>query len=146
VEIKVIGRVYNEVKEKPVADYNWGELVSEIVVNPDLVEALDALDGFSHIMVFWLMHKIDTNGQIALKVHPKGRRDLPLVGLFATRSPHRPNTMGKATVRLLGIKGNTLKVKGLDALDGTPVIDIKPYIPDYDSVQDASVPPWIRKL
>ena len=146
VKLKVIGRVSNELKEKPAADYNWGKLVSEIVVDPGLTEALEGLEDFSHIMVFWLMHKIDATGQIALKIYPKGQRDLPLVGLFATRSPHRPNPLGKATVRLLGIKGNTLKVKGLDALDGTPVVDIKPYIPGYDSVDGASVPPWIKRL
>ena len=145
-KLKVIGRVRNEVKEKPAADYNWGELVSEIVVDPSLTEALDGLEDFSHIMVFWLMHKIDVTKQTALKVHPKGKRDLPLVGLFATRSPHRPNPLGKATVRLLGVRGNILKVKGLDALDGTPVIDIKPYIPGCDSVDGASVPPWIKNL
>jgi len=146
VKIRVIGRVGNKVKEKPAADYNWNELVSEIVIDKKLTEALDGLEDFSHIMVFWLMHKIDENRQIALKVHPKGRRDLPLVGRFVSRSPHRPSPLGKATVKLLGIKGNTLKVKGLDALDGTPVIDIKPYIPGYDSVEDARVPLWIKRL
>jgi tRNA-Thr(GGU) m(6)t(6)A37 methyltransferase TsaA len=146
IRLQVIGRVSNEVKEKPAADYNWGELVSEIVIDPCLTEALDGLEDFSHIIVFWLMHKVDAAGQIALKVHPKGRRDLPLVGLFATRSPHRPNPLGKATVRLLERKGNILKVKGLDALDGTPVIDLKPYIPGYDSASGARVPSWIKRL
>jgi len=144
--IEVIGRVRNELKEKPAADYDWGKLVSEIVINPGLTEALEGLDGFSHIMVFWLMHKLDDAGRITLKVHPKGHRDLPLVGLFNTRSPYRPTPLGKATVRLLGIKDNTLKVKGLDALDGAPIIDIKPYIPGYDSVENASVPFWVKRL
>ncbi len=146
VELKIIGRVSNKVKEKPAADYKWGELISEIIIDPCLTEALEGLEGFSHIMVFCLMHKVGSEKRAALKVHPRGRRDLPLVGLLATRSPHRPNPLGKATVRLLGIEGNILKVKGLDALDGTPVIDIKPYIPGYDSASDASVPTWVNKL
>ena len=72
-----------------------------------------------------------------------GKQELPLVGLFATRSPNRPNPVGIATVRLLERQGNILKVEGLDAIDGTPIIDIKPYIPGYDSATDAKVPPWI---
>ncbi|UCH42652.1 MAG: SAM-dependent methyltransferase [Dehalococcoidales bacterium] len=78
-----------------------------------------------------------------LRVHPRGRQELPLRGIFAVRTPNRPNRIGKATVRLIEIDDNILKVKGLDALDGSPVIDIKPYIPGYDSVDEASVPPWI---
>jgi len=77
------------------------------------------------------------------KYTPQGRPELPLTGLFATRAPHRPNPVGKATVRLLVRRCNRLRVQGLDAIDGTPVIDIKPYIPGYDSVADAEVPSWV---
>ena len=67
------------------------------------------------------------------------------MGVFATRSPNRPNSLGKATDRLLERRGNILKVKGLDAIDGTPVLDIKPYIPGYDSVKRAKAPSWVVK-
>jgi tRNA-Thr(GGU) m(6)t(6)A37 methyltransferase TsaA len=83
------------------------------------------------------------SGEVPLKIHPRGRQELPLLGLFATRTPNRPNPVGKAMVRLLQRRGNILRVEGLDAIDGTPVIDIKPYIPGYDSVTNAKVPPWI---
>jgi tRNA-Thr(GGU) m(6)t(6)A37 methyltransferase TsaA len=73
------------------------------------------------------------------------KQELPLVGLFATRSPYRPNPVGKAAVRLLQRRGNVLRVRGLDAIDGTPVIDIKPYIPGYDSATDAKAPQWITR-
>jgi len=141
--LKAIGIVRNEVRRKPEAGYNWQGIVSEIVVDSSLTEALDGLDEFSHIIVLYWMHQVARSGKLATKVHPRGKPELPLVGCFATRSPNRPNPIGKATVKLLERHGNILKVKGLDAIDGTPVIDIKPYIPEYDSVADARVPPWV---
>jgi tRNA-Thr(GGU) m(6)t(6)A37 methyltransferase TsaA len=139
--LKPIGVVRNEVKQ-PIR-HGWGEIVSEIVVNSDLTEALDNLDEFSHLIVLYWMHQLAAGRQLPLKVHPMGKSELPLVGRFATRSPSRPNPVGQATVRLLERRDNILKVKGLDAIDGTPVIDIKPYLPGYDSADDAKVPLWI---
>jgi tRNA-Thr(GGU) m(6)t(6)A37 methyltransferase TsaA len=139
--LKAIGIVRNKVRQKP--EYGWQGMVSEIVVDSSLTEALDSLDEFSHIIVLYWMHQVARSSELATKVHPRGKLELPLVGRFATRSPNRPNPIGKATVRLLERQGNILKVEGLDAIDGTPVIDIKPYIPGYDSVADAKVPPWV---
>ena len=130
--LKPIGFVRNQVKQTPKPGYDWQRVVSEIVFDSSLSEALDNLDDFSHIIVFYWMHQAAT-GQLPTKVHPRGERGLPLVGLFASRSPYRPNPIGKATVRLLERKSNILKVEGLDAIDGTPVIDIKPYLADLDS-------------
>ena len=140
--LKAIGIVRNKVGQKPEPGYDWWGIVSEIVVDSGLTGALDGLDEFSHIIVLYWMHQAAVTGQLPTKVHPRGKRDSPLVGLFATRSPHRPNPVGKATVRLLERRGNILKVEGLDAINGTPVIDIKPYIPGYDSATDAKVPQW----
>jgi tRNA-Thr(GGU) m(6)t(6)A37 methyltransferase TsaA len=139
--LKPIGVVKNEVKQ-PIR-HGWGEIVSEIVVDSHLTEALDSLDEFSHLIVLYWMHQLPAGRQLPLKVHPMGKSELPLVGRFATRSPSRPNPVGQATVRLLERKANILKVKGLDAIDGTPVIDIKPYLPGYDSAEDARVPSWM---
>jgi len=116
--------------------------VAEVVIDRSLAGALDGLDDFSHIIVLYWMHQADPDG-LSLKVHPQGRREYPLVGLFATRSPYRPNPVGIAMVRLIERRKNILVVEGLDAINGTPVIDIKPYIPQGDSVADAAVPPWI---
>jgi len=138
--LKAIGIVRNKVRQKP--EYGWRGTVSEIVVDSSLTEALDGLDEFSHIIVLYWLHQVTTT-QLPSKTHPRGKPELPLVGRFATRSPKRPNPIGKATVRLLERQGSILKVQGLDAIDGTPVIDIKPYLPGYDSVADAKVPPWI---
>ena len=141
MSLKAIGMVRNEIKQ-PVR-HGWGEIVSKIVVNSNLTEALDGLDECSHIIVLYWMHQLPEGRPLPLKVHPMGKPELPLVGRFATRSPSRPNPVGQSTVRLLERQGNILKVKGLDAIDGTPVIDIKPYIPKYDSATDAKAPPWM---
>ena len=142
--LKAIGIVRSEIKQPP--RQGWRGIVSNIVVNVSLAQALDGLEEFSHIIVLYWMHQLATEGQLRTKIHPKGKQELPLVGLFATRSPHRPNPVGKTTVRLLERQGNILKVEGLDAIDGTPVIDIKPYIHGYDSTANAKVPQWITKL
>ncbi len=140
--LKAIGVVRNKVRQKPKSGYNWRGITSDIVVDSSLSEALDDLDEFSHIIVIYWMHRSAATGQVSAKVHPRGKQDRPLVGLFATRSPYRPNPVGKTTVKLLERRGNVLKVEGLDAIDGTPVIDIKPYIPGYDSVDNARAPSW----
>jgi len=139
--LKPIGMVRNKVKQ-PIR-HGWGEIVSEIIVDSDLTEALDNLDEFSHLIVLYWMHQLPAGRQLPLKVHPMGKPELPLVGRFATRSPSRPNPVGQATVKLLERHDNILKVKGLDAIDGTPVIDIKPYLPGYDSADGAKVPLWM---
>jgi tRNA-Thr(GGU) m(6)t(6)A37 methyltransferase TsaA len=145
ITLNPIGIVRNKVKQKPEAGYDWQKILSEIVVDSSLTEALDGLEDFSHILVLYWMHEVDRGASLPCKTHPRDKPELPLVGRFATRSPSRPNPIGKTTVRLLERQGNILKVKGLDAIDGTPVLDIKPYVPRSDSVNDARVPPWITQ-
>ena len=140
--LKAIGIVRNEIKQQQKFGFDWQEVVSDIVIDSNLTEALDGLEEFSHIIVLWWMHQSIATVPLPPKIHPRSNEELPLVGRFATSSPHRPNPLGKATVRLLQRHGNVLKVKGLDAIDDTPVIDIKPYIPRSDSVTDAQVPKW----
>jgi tRNA-Thr(GGU) m(6)t(6)A37 methyltransferase TsaA len=139
-----IGHVRSPLKEPTYERLNLKEITSEIVIDESLTEALDGLEGFSHIIVLYWMHRAKPEKK-HLKVHPMGREDVPVQGLFAVRAPNRPNPIGKSTVRLLERQRNILKVQGLDAIDGTPVIDIKPYIPGLDSVDDARVPPWMTK-
>ncbi len=141
INLKAIGTVRNEIKDpvwRPSED-----VVSEIVVDSSLTEALDNLDEFSHIIVLYWVHKSPRRAPV--KVRPRGNPENALKGVFATRSPDRPNPIGKSTVRLLERRGNALKVRGLDAIDGTPVLDIKPYMPGYDSVDDARAPSWVVK-
>ena len=141
INLKAIGIVRSEIKLP--SRYYSRDTVSEIVIDSSLTESLDNLDEFSHIIVIYWIHQ--SRRPAPKKVHPRGNPEHGLMGVFATRSPSRPNPIGKATVRLLERKKNILKVKGLDAIDGTPVIDIKPYIPGYDSVDNAQAPPWMVK-
>jgi L-fuculose-phosphate aldolase len=103
---------------------------ADIVVDEEYAEALDGLAprGGKIIVVCW-MHEADRGRR---KVHPRGREDLPERGVFSTRSPHRPNPISLHTVELLEIRGNVLRVRGMDAIDGTPVVDIKPHSPELD--------------
>jgi tRNA-Thr(GGU) m(6)t(6)A37 methyltransferase TsaA len=141
IHMKAIGIVRSETKQ-PVRGESR-DVVSEIIVDSSLTEALDNLDEFSHIIVIYWMHK--SPHRAPKKVHPMGNPEHAPMGVFATRSPDRPNPLGKSTVRLLGRRDNVLTVQGLDAIDGTPVIDIKPYIPGYDSVDNARAPSWMVK-
>ena len=141
---KPIGVVRNEIKE-PRRD-GWEKVTSEIVVDESLAEGLDGLEEYSHILVVFWMHKVPPVRQPVCKIHPQGRADLPLVGLFATRSPYRPNPVGVSAPRLVERKGNVLRVVGLDAIDGTPVLDIKPYLPHLDAPADYRGPDWVSKF
>ena len=140
ITLKAIGIVRSELKQSTKRDYE--KVISDIIINDDLTEALNGLEKSSHIVVLYWMHQA-MSGEIPLKVHPRSKQELPLSGLSATRTPNRPNRIGMATVRLLQRQGNILRVEGFDAIEGTPVIDIKPYIPGYDSVANTEVPPWI---
>jgi tRNA-Thr(GGU) m(6)t(6)A37 methyltransferase TsaA len=141
IKLRAIGTVKSEIKKRGRDDVR--DVVAEMVINPDLTEALDDLEDFSHIIVIYYIHK--SRQPFPMKVRPRhGTVPIP-VGVFASRSPDRPNPIGKTTVELLERRGNILKVRGLDAIDGTPIIDIKPYIPGIDAVKGARVPRWMAK-
>ena len=144
--LEPIGKVINEINERQRGMGEWGEVVSEIVIDEDLNEHLEGLEEFSHILIIFWMHKSPVTGSPPSKVHPRGRADLPLVGLFATRAPYRPNSLGVSTVKLVERRGTILTVKGLDALNDTPVIDIKPYMPPIDYPSEVRMPDWVKKL
>jgi tRNA (adenine37-N6)-methyltransferase len=138
-----IAMVKNDVKEMGRRD--WDKVVSQLIVRPDFADALEGLKEFSHLIVLFWFHLSPAGENAAHKTHPQMRQDLPLVGVFATRSPVRPNPLGMAVVKLQGHIKNVLIVTGLDALDGTPILDIKPYLPG-DSVAKIKVPDWVHKL
>jgi len=110
-----------------------------------LVEALDGITGFSHLFVLFWLSQIPDEQRMIMKVHPRGRMDMPLLGVFATRTNLRPNPIGLTLVELLKVEGNTLTVRGLDAFDGTPILDIKPF-DSWDTAKNARVPDWWIKL
>jgi len=139
--LRPIGFVRSVMTERTFKRLKMTELFAEIVVDESLLEGLDGLKDFSHIIVLYWMH-LANQGTEHLKGHPRGDTSTSK-GVFALRSPDRPNPIGKSTVRLLEIKGNVLRVQGLDAIDGTPVLDIKPFIPGYDSAANPKTPDWV---
>jgi tRNA-Thr(GGU) m(6)t(6)A37 methyltransferase TsaA len=109
-------------------------------------DGLLGLEQFSHILVLAWFHENDTEEKRkTLLVHPRGDKANPLTGVFATRSPARPNLIALFTCEILSIEGNVIYVKDIDAIHGTPVIDIKPYIPRSDAVSGARVPWWVKE-
>lgn len=141
IKVKPLGKAKNSVT-KPTLP-GWKDVVTEISVDKKYAKGLDGIEDYSHIIVVYWM---DKEKECHLKHHPQGRGDIPFVGIFACRCPQRPNRIAFSTVKLISRKGNMLKVKGLDILDGTPIIDIKPYTPQYDRVGKAKVPKWVSKL
>jgi tRNA-Thr(GGU) m(6)t(6)A37 methyltransferase TsaA len=119
---------------------------TQIVLDRKYQPGLRGMEGFSHVYVFWWFDKNDTPEKRAiLQVHPRGNPQNPLTGVFATRSPVRPNLIALTLCRVVSAKENVLEVEKIDAFPGTAVLDIKPFIPGYDSVSDARVPDWLQK-
>ena len=141
IHIRPIGYVERWAYEENVKDR---DVVSKIVIKKDLAKALDGIEDFSHLFVIFWMHKISDTQKML--VHPGE----PPVGVFATRAPIRPNPIGLTLVELVKRKENALWVRGLDAYDGTPVLDIKPY-PDWEHgrlivITDFKIPTWLAKI
>jgi tRNA-Thr(GGU) m(6)t(6)A37 methyltransferase TsaA len=112
-------------RQLPNEDINDRDLVSRIIILKEFTEGLNGVEDWSHLYVIFWMHKILDEKKTL--VCPRSEPDVPAVGIFATRAPIRPNPIGLTLVELVRREGNVLVVKGLDALDGTPVLDIKPY-------------------
>lgn len=142
--LEPIGIVRSPVAE-PV-DEGWGEVVSEIRLREDLAPGLAGLADFSHVLVVFWMHAASFDPAADLVRRPRGRADLPEVGIFAQRARHRPNPIGISAARIERIEGSVVIVRGLDAIDGTPVLDLKPYVPEFDRVAEARVSGWIERL
>jgi tRNA-Thr(GGU) m(6)t(6)A37 methyltransferase TsaA len=137
-----IGMVKNE---RVRADrFDAAEAMSRIVVAPRYARALDGIEAFSHLAIIFWLDRVRHSERSVMKVHPRKDSLLPLTGVFATRSPARPNPLGLTTVRLLKREGNVLTVKALDAIDGTPVLDIKPFVPDDIAASDITLPEWLK--
>ena len=130
IEYKAIGIVHSPFKEAsgtPIQSSRAKDTMGSVEIFDEYVEGLSDLDGFSHIILLCHFHR---SGPYRLRVVPF--LDTVPRGLFATRAPSRPNPIGLSVVELLGIDGNVLSIKGMDLLDGTPVLDIKPYIGEFD--------------
>ena len=144
MNIELIGVVKSPVKD-PI-DENWAQVIAEIQLIDVLAPGLTGIEQFSHLVIVFFMHRYTFGPAADLVRRPQERVDMPEVGIFAQRAKHRPNPIGITAVELIERRGSALVVKGLDAIDGTPVLDIKPYVPAFDSRPTAVVPSWIKRL
>ena len=128
------------------------ELEAEIKILDEYADGLEGIDGFSHLLILFYMHNITGENRKRLKIKPRivvkygvNLEEIPLVGVFCLDSPNRPNPIGLSAVRLLYRKGKTLHVKGIDALNETPVLDIKPYSPAR-KIEKFELPEWYKNI
>lgn len=151
VELQPIGHVRHGQPDEVVKE-SWHEMTSQIRIDEELAGGLEKIEGFSHLIVLYWMHRLREGGRSILQIKPRGLMrhgltldELPLIGVFASDAPVRPNPIGLTVVELLGREGTTLNVKGLDAYDGAPVLDLKPYTEDR-IVAGARMASWHEDL
>jgi tRNA-Thr(GGU) m(6)t(6)A37 methyltransferase TsaA len=131
----------------PIGQVEKREGQTRLRIFSEYVPGLLGLDGFSHVHVFWWFGENDTAGKRGtLQVHPRGDKETPLTGVFATRAPVRPNLIATTLCRIRGIDGEVIRIDAIEAFDGTPILDLKPYIPAADRPEgDVRVPRWVAE-
>ena len=144
IELDSIGLIKNNIEIKK--DKDWGSDDSKIIIDEQYEHGLTGLSGFSHLIVVYYLDKADFNMEKHLVRRPQGREDMPTVGIFSQRAKDRPNPIGITSVEIIDINKNIITVKGLDAINNTPILDIKPYYPMYDCKNNAVIPEWVTRL
>jgi tRNA-Thr(GGU) m(6)t(6)A37 methyltransferase TsaA len=144
--VSAIGHVICE-RVEPIDD-DWGPIESTIVLDADRFgpDVLAGLDDFSHIDVVYCFDRVDEANINLGARHPRNRDDWPLVGIFAQRAKARPNRLGVTTCELVAVSELTVTVRGLDAIDGTPILDIKPHVIEFQPRTPVHQPSWIGEL
>lgn len=129
-------------------DGDWGDVVSIITLDAEQFgpEVLAGLSDFSHIDVVFVFDQVDESKVNLGARHPRNREDWPLVGIFAQRAKGRPNRLGVTTCELIAVDGLAVTVRGLDAIDSTPILDIKPHVVEFDPRTEIVQPEWISEL
>jgi tRNA-Thr(GGU) m(6)t(6)A37 methyltransferase TsaA len=141
-----VGRVVGG-RDRPEDD-GWGELRAVIRLDAQRFgpEAVAGLAEFSHLEVVFVFDRADPAATETGSRHPRGRSDWPQVGIFAQRGKDRPNHLGLSRCRLVAVEGIDLHVEGLDAIDGTPVLDVKPWMAEFAPRGEIHQPAWSREL
>lgn len=145
ISIQPIAIVKNTIIEAST-QADWGKVISEIHFTPDLAPGLQGLADWSHVIVIFSMHQTQFDQSHDLVQRPRALADMPEVGIFAQRTQQRPNTIGVSAVKIVSVEPPMVRVKGLDAINDTPVLDIKPYAPIYDTASEPLVPGWFVRL
>ena len=146
IHLEPIGHVRGG-RAEPIDD-NWDVEVCAIRLDSDrfTAEALAGLSDFSHIDVVYHFDRVDESEIVLAARHPRGRTDWPKVGIFAQRGKMRPNRLGVTTCRIESVEGLDVRVRGLDAIDGTPVLDIKPHMREFGARGEVRQPEWVGEL
>lgn len=146
ITLKPIGFVRTDRAE--IEDDHWGAVSAQIELDPEQfdAQALKGLDAFSHLEVIYYMHKVDASKVTTGARHPRNDPNWPEVGVFAQRVKSRPNLLGLSRANIVRVEGLAIEVLGLDAIDGTPVLDIKPYIAEFGPRGEVSQPVWATEL
>ncbi len=135
-----------EFRLHPIGHVKKSEDGTRIVLDKKYQPGLLGVEGYSHIYMIWWFDRNDTPEKRAtLQVHPMGNRGNPLTGVFGTRSPRRPNLIALTLCKIVAVKDNVIEIEKTDAFDGTPVLDVKPFIPGYDTAEDAKMPEWLER-
>jgi len=131
---------------RPIGFVKKAEDHTQIVLEKEYQAGLQGLGEYSHLYMLWWFDRNDTPQRRAiLQVHPMGNHDNPVTGVFATRAPVRPNLIALTLCKIVSVEENVVTIERTDAFDGTPVLDIKPFLPGYDSAEDAKLPEWLTK-
>lgn len=145
VNVQPIGFV--EAARKQAEDDFWGGEEASIHLTPEFTsEALAGLADFSHVEIIFLFHQVDPSKIVTGARHPRNNPSWPLTGIFAQRGKNRPNRIGSTICRVLRVEGTRLYISELDAIDGTPVLDIKPVMVEFLPRQQVRQPDWSREL
>ncbi len=143
--VTAIGTVGSSRQE--AVDDDWGGVAATITLLPPLDErSVAGLEAFSHVEVVFLFDRVDEDGVCVHSRHPRGKRDWPEVGILAQRAKDRPNRIGLCTCELVSVEGASIVVRGLDAIDGTPVLDVKPYMSEFAPRGEVHQPAWSHEL
>jgi tRNA-Thr(GGU) m(6)t(6)A37 methyltransferase TsaA len=130
-----------------VVDDGWDDVTTTIsLLPPFTAEALRGLRDFSHVEVIYLFDRVDPDAVHTGSRRPRGNPDWPEVGVFAQRVKNRSNRIGLSTCEVLGVHDTVIRVRGLDAVDDTPVLDLKPYMEEFGPRTAVRQPPWSRDL
>ncbi|MHC0036170.1 SAM-dependent methyltransferase [Pseudoneobacillus sp. C159] len=146
ITIKPIGVVQTTRSE--IKDDDWGENISTIVLEGEQFteEVVYGLADFSHLEVIFHFHKVDQSKIETGARHPRNNPEWPKVGIFSQRGKNRPNLLGASVCKILKVEGLTITVQSLDAIDGTPVVDLKPYMKEFAPVEPTIQPQWATEL
>lgn len=145
ITLTPIAHVINQRAE--VSDDYWGGVVSKITLTDKFTaDAFKGLEEFSHVEVIFYFDKADKSNVITGSRHPRGNKSWPEVGIFAQRGKDRPNHIGLTIAEITEVNGTSLFVTGLDAVDGTPVLDIKPLVREFLPQSRVDQPKWVTEL